>query len=210
MLQRMVDEALIYDDLNVFVVDWVGGSGPPYSQAANNIRLVGVMVAHLILFLQQQVGIRPERCHMVGHSLGAHLAGYTGSYLNERGLKLGRITGTYPETSSGDINVTCFNDFSSGLDPADPYFENTERMIRLDSTDALFVDVIHTDAAPFITGGLGLMQLSGHVDFYPNGGVQQPGCGESVLDSIEKEQGSVIYGQLTQLNSIEVYSFNFS
>jgi pancreatic triacylglycerol lipase len=96
------------------------------------------------------------------------------------------------------------------LDPADPYFENTERMIRLDSSDALFVDVIHTDAAPFITGGLGLMQLSGHVDFYPNGGVQQPGCGESVLDSIEKEQGSVIYGQLTELNSIEVYSFNFS
>ena len=62
---------------------------------------------------------------------------------------------------------------------------------------ALFVDVIHTDAGPIISGGLGLMQPSGHVDFYPNGGIQQPGCGTNVLDSIEKERGSVLYGQLT-------------
>lgn len=61
---------------------------------------------------------------------------------------------------------------------------------------ALFVDVIHTDAGPIISGGLGLMQPSGHVDFYPNGGVQQPGCGTSVLESIEKEQGSVLYGKI--------------
>lgn len=65
---------------------------------------------------------------------------------------------------------------------------------------ALFVDVIHTDAGPIISGGLGLMQPSGHVDFYPNGGIQQPGCGTNVLDSIEKERGSVLYGQFAFLN----------
>jgi len=32
----------------VIVVDWSGGSGPPYPQAVANIRLVGVMTAHLI------------------------------------------------------------------------------------------------------------------------------------------------------------------
>lgn len=32
----------------VLAVDWRGGSQPPYGQATANIRLVGVMTAHLI------------------------------------------------------------------------------------------------------------------------------------------------------------------
>lgn len=37
-----------------------------------------------------------------------------------------------------------------GLDPAEPCFEGTPELVRLDPSDALFVDVIHTDAAPVI------------------------------------------------------------
>jgi hypothetical protein len=45
---------------------------------------------------------------------------------------------------------------------------------RLDPSDALFVDVIHTN------GGLnGDLEQCGHVDFYMNGGISQPGCFES-------------------------------
>ena len=34
----------------------------------------------------------------------------------------------------------------SGLDPAGPSFEGEDPRVRLDHSDALFVDVIHTDA----------------------------------------------------------------
>lgn len=62
------------------------------------------------------------------------------------------------------------------MDPAEPDFEHLSAGIRLDPADAVFVDVIHTNGAPFSSLGYGLMQASGHVDFYVNGGEKQPGC----------------------------------
>lgn len=44
---------------------------------------------------QMEVGLNTELCHIIGHSLGAHLAGYAGYHLRtDFRLKLGRITGT--------------------------------------------------------------------------------------------------------------------
>ena len=57
----------------------------------------------------------------------------------------------------------------SGLDPAGPFFEK-DRKFRLDERDAQYVDVIHTD------GLYGTTLVSGHTDFWPNGGSSQPGC----------------------------------
>lgn len=51
--------------------------------------------------------------------------------------------------------------------------------VRLDSSDALFVDVIHTDGRSFFLleiPGYGMSQACGHLDFYPNNGKEQPGC----------------------------------
>lgn len=64
-----------------------------------------------------------------------------------------------------------------GLDPAEPYFDGMARDVRLDKTDAGFVDIIHTDDSSIIGIGYGTSQSCGHVDFFPNNGDDQPGCG---------------------------------
>ena len=57
-----------------------------------------------------------------------------------------------------------------GLDPShtDEFFPLDEPDLRLDTTDAQFVDIIHTEGRFTVP--------IGHVDFFPNGGLVQPGC----------------------------------
>jgi len=57
-----------------------------------------------------------------------------------------------------------------GLDPSGPLFERNPSA-GLERRNADFVDVIHTDGV-----GHGMMRPIGHVDFYPNGGKDQPAC----------------------------------
>ena len=64
----------------------------------------------------------------------------------------------------------------SGLDPAGPLFEGYEPSVRLDKSDAAYVDVIHSNGESLIVGGFGTWEPIGHVDFYPNGGRAQRGC----------------------------------
>lgn len=62
----------------------------------------------------------------------------------------------------------------TGLDPALPLFTPISPD-RLQRNDAKFVDVIHSSY-------LGDMRVTGHADFYPNGGRNQPKC--MILDGI--------------------------
>lgn len=91
--------------------------------------------------------------HVIGFSLGAQLANYIARNLGA--FLLPRIT---------------------GLDPAMPLFITSSVDEKLDATDAEFVDVIHTNA--FVQGKL---ERCGHVDFYMNGGVYQPGCSGNIF-----------------------------
>lgn len=61
----------------------------------------------------------------------------------------------------------------AALDPAKPLFAHADLSNRIDPSDADFVEIFHTS-----TNILGLGTPSGHVDFYPNGGAQQPGCSD--------------------------------
>lgn len=60
---------------------------------------------------------------------------------------------------------------STGLDPALPFFATLKPDWKLDSTDAEFVDIIHTNS-----GIYGKVEATGHTDFYVNGGTFQPRC----------------------------------
>ena len=62
------------------------------------------------------------------------------------------------------------------MDPAGPYFLGTEQMVRLDFSDSKYVDIIHSDASLLVERGFGIRQSICHVDFYPNGGDNQPKC----------------------------------
>ena len=142
---EMKNALLRVEDSNVILVDWRLGNKLPYTQATANTQVVGAEVALLVDSYISKNFITSDHVHVIGHSLGAQAAGYAGQRVRS---KLGRIT---------------------GLDPAGPWFLNTKPEVRLDSTDAKFVDVIHSDKPDVLYLGLGIGQAAGDVDFYPNG-----------------------------------------
>jgi len=155
------DEYLKREDCNFISVDWgklTGGIN--YIRSVESSTIVGQLTGHLINFLVEQ-GSDLKNFHVIGFSLGAHVAGKAGATVN--GL-LPRIT---------------------GLDPAYPLYsmENTEQ--RLDTSDAEFVDVIHTNSGTLLHESLSFPQAIGHIDFFANGGHSQPGCGIASGDLID-------------------------
>ncbi|XP_071118170.1 inactive pancreatic lipase-related protein 1-like [Haliotis cracherodii] len=150
-IKQMTQELLTNADCNVIAVNWEKGAAKTnYLQAAANTRVVGAVIADMIKTLHS-AGAAYSSFHLIGHSLGSHISGYAGEIVHG----VGRIT---------------------GLDPAGPSFENYDPRTRLDPSDANFVDAIHTDGESLLKLGFGLMKAIGDADFYPNGGLNQPGC----------------------------------
>lgn len=61
---------------------------------------------------------------------------------------------------------------STGLDPSASQWGSNSHRLR--ASDARYVEVIHTDGDGLGANGLGT--ALGHVDFFANGGGNQPGC----------------------------------
>lgn len=55
---------------------------------------------------------------------------------------------------------------------------------HLDPGDAEFVEVIHTNGGSLWTGDLGVDKPVGHVDYYPNGGTNHPGCNPFLMEAL--------------------------
>ncbi|KAA0715869.1 Phospholipase A1 member A [Triplophysa tibetana] len=109
------------EDVNVLVVDWVYRATFAYNLVVENYKEVAVQISVLIHQLTKY-GSTLKSFHFIGVSLGAHVSGFVGTLFEG---KLGRIT---------------------GLDPAGPMFKSADPYDRLDSSDALFVEAIHTDS----------------------------------------------------------------
>ncbi|XP_063703705.1 pancreatic lipase-related protein 2-like [Culicoides brevitarsis] len=143
--------------VNSVIVDWSKGSGTWLSNyfvcliTSRVVPMVGEAVGEFIVDLIRTQTVKIGDVNVIGHSLGAQIAGFAGKYLSFRGLKLPVIV---------------------GLDPALPGFKNSKE--KLSSSDADYVEVIHTNS-----GELGFRVPMGTADFYPNfhkGLSRMPGC----------------------------------
>ncbi|XP_034943861.1 pancreatic triacylglycerol lipase-like isoform X2 [Chelonus insularis] len=118
-VRAIVDGYLARQDHNILAVDWSVLARENYFQVVSHVEDVGTQVANAITSMLA-AGIPLGTIHIIGHSMGAQIAGAVGRKCH---FKLSRIT---------------------GLDPAGPLFNLLQS--PLSASDAKFVDIIHTDA----------------------------------------------------------------
>ncbi|KAA0185104.1 hypothetical protein HAZT_HAZT000468 [Hyalella azteca] len=136
----MATEIIKRHDFNVIGVRWTRGSFLFVSFVLLNALVVALEVVHLLGWLVQNKGVDVRDVHLIGHSMGAHISGYVG----ERVPGLGRIT---------------------GLDPFQPPFHGMPPSVRLDPSDASFVDVIYSDSNYTDSSGENYFKLSKFIYF---------------------------------------------
>ncbi|XP_052872944.1 lipase member H-like isoform X2 [Anopheles cruzii] len=144
---------------NVIAVDWEEGASTfIYPVARYRVPKVAAVVAKLIDNLVLGLDADVDWIGIIGHSLGAHIAGIAGK-----------------KVTAGKIG------YIVGLDPASPLFRVKKPNHRLSAEDAQYVEIIHTNGK-----ALGFFRNIGQADYYPNGGVAQPGCGISFTCSHQR------------------------
>ena len=74
------------------------------------------------------------------------------------------------------------------MDPVAKNFEDRDWKAGLNPFCADLVDAIHTYG-----GKVGMVKAVGHIDFYPNGGILQPGC--------ESDTNRELLGKVQSLNN---------
>ncbi|XP_061398373.1 phospholipase A1 2 [Musca vetustissima] len=135
-------------DFNVIVVDWsVISSNVNYFGVVDLIEDLGFLLAEFMRFLHLKGNLYFGDVYLIGHSLGAQIAGSAGKQIHPFRIN------------------TIF-----ALDPAGPKFRDINDNKRLDPSDADYVESIQTSSS------LGFEEPVGHATFYPNFGKDQKKC----------------------------------
>ncbi|XP_055295780.1 lipase member H-B-like [Sitodiplosis mosellana] len=154
-IQRYTEAYLKLGDFNFIAVDWISGANTfNYYLAKSRVGSIAAKLAELIDHLVAN-GLKLKDLTLVGHSLGAHIAGRAAKQLRTKGRVANIIA----------------------LDPASVGFDFSNKDKRLADSDADYVQIIHTDGDNF-----GFAKPLGLGDFYPNFGRSQPGCSNNILD----------------------------
>ncbi|CAD7079341.1 unnamed protein product [Hermetia illucens] len=138
-------------DYNIFTVDWNNnGKSTNYVMGRINVNETGQQVADFIGFMEENHGLNLNATFLIGHNLGAHIAGIAAKGFKNKDVPINTIF---------------------GLDPALPLFSINDPESRLAIGDAKFVETIHTNG-----GQIGFQAPIGDAAFYPNWGRRQPAC----------------------------------
>ncbi|XP_067635230.1 vitellogenin-2-like [Eurosta solidaginis] len=121
-----------------------------YTWLTFNTHIIGKNIANALVDLTKVVPL--ENFHLMGHSLGAQIVGEIARHFTKlTGEKIPRVT---------------------GFDPAGPCFNYEQQSTTLSSSDADYVDIIHTNP-----GIAGQYDHTGDADFYVGGHfAMQNGC----------------------------------
>jgi pancreatic triacylglycerol lipase len=157
-------------DVNLFIVDWSGLANGLYLTGYWNVEDVGSIVGDYISSMIDTYGLSTSDFYLIGHSLGAHIAGCAGARVKFlRGSLVYSIV---------------------GLDPAGPLFTIGNTDNRIDSSDGDFVHIIHTNTAL-----LGFSSSIGDADYFPNGGSSQNGCGIDLVGTCAHGRSYIYYAE---------------
>ncbi|XP_028155816.1 pancreatic triacylglycerol lipase-like [Ostrinia furnacalis] len=115
----IVRDHLTREDVNVFAVDWSNGASM-YSEGLSQAPQCGQIIANFINDIIRQLSYNVNQIRIVGHGLGAHVAG----------IAARQITGNVPHIFALDPSLVGW----------------THHPDRLNPDDATLVEVLHTTA----------------------------------------------------------------
>jgi len=172
----MKNNILKNEDANVIAVDWSRGSAALQGDLLSIFTYPPyITAAKNVITVGNKTAQLLSQLNinpMLTHCIGHSLGAHCCGVLGKI-IKINRIT---------------------GMDPAGPGFADKLSFWRLSQSDANFVDVIHTSIT------FGYFESLGHVDFWPNLGLEQPGCDSDPICSHDRSRDLFSESLLSPIN----------